>query len=137
MPKREIPEINASSLADIAFLLLTFFLVATTLNKPVGLYQKLPDPDLQNLTPPSEVEKQNILMISIDNDNTIKIRDEVVLVNEIKSEVIKHVDNGRKRCDYCNGKKLLDYADNPQKAVVQLLRTNLSKDFICDKVRSK
>ena len=42
MAKREIPEINAGSMADIAFLLLIFFLVTTTMEKDTAYVRKIP-----------------------------------------------------------------------------------------------
>ena len=54
MARKELPEINASSLADIAFLLLTFFLVATSMDKSAGIQRQLPD--LSNPSPPIKIQ---------------------------------------------------------------------------------
>lgn len=45
MAKRNIPEINAASMADIAFLLLIFFLVTTTIETDSGISRRLPPID--------------------------------------------------------------------------------------------
>ena len=45
MARREVPEVNAGSMADIAFLLLIFFLVTTTIEKDSGIARTLPPID--------------------------------------------------------------------------------------------
>lgn len=128
MAKREIPEINASSLADIAFLLLTFFLVATTLNKPIGMYEKLPDLEkVKEDTKELESIPKNILTISIDDNNVLKIRGKEVSISDVKKEVMSHIDNnGNGKCSYCDGEKDPEYSEEPAKAYVLLSRTNQS-----------
>lgn len=61
---RKVPEINASSNADIAFLLLVFFLVATTMDVDTGISRRLPPPLDPNVKPP-DVNERNIFNILV------------------------------------------------------------------------
>ena len=77
--EKESPEIPSSSLSDIVFLLLVFFLVTTTMNVDKGLKQILPP------IAPSEIKipKKNLTNILIDPAGRILIDDEVVNVNQL------------------------------------------------------
>ncbi len=66
MADKKIPEINAGSMADIAFLLLVFFLVTTTIQTDAGLYQMLPQwVDKSDEVEPKPKNKRNVLQIKI------------------------------------------------------------------------
>ncbi|MBC7124393.1 MAG: biopolymer transporter ExbD, partial [Bacteroidales bacterium] len=57
---RKVPEVNASSTADIAFLLLIFFLISTTMNVDTGLTRMLPPmPDPNQKQDDVEVKRRN------------------------------------------------------------------------------
>ncbi|NRA13058.1 MAG: biopolymer transporter ExbD, partial [Crocinitomicaceae bacterium] len=73
MAKREIPEINAGSMADIAFLLLIFFLVTTTMEKDTAYIRNIPK-KLEVKIPPAPVEKRNICDIAANNQNQLLFR---------------------------------------------------------------
>ncbi|MGB3467376.1 MAG: biopolymer transporter ExbD, partial [Cyclobacteriaceae bacterium] len=72
-PRVVYDEINAGSMADIAFLLLVFFLVATTINVDKGLAMKLP-PEKQERSPLNE---RNVFNIKINSLDEIMINGEV------------------------------------------------------------
>lgn len=77
MAKREIPEINAGSMADIAFLLLIFFLVTTTMEKDTAYIRHIP----KKLEIPPEnikIEKRNIFEIKANAANRLMIRGEII-----------------------------------------------------------
>ena len=57
-------EINAGSMADIAFLLLIFFLVTTTMDTDVGILRLLP-PIVEDMTPPDKVKQRNIYEVLV------------------------------------------------------------------------
>ena len=59
MRRRTTPEVNAGSMADIAFLLLIFFLVTTTIEKDKGIARQLP-PALTDATE-AHVKEKNLL----------------------------------------------------------------------------
>ncbi len=73
MAKREIPEINAGSMADIAFLLLIFFLVTTTMDKDVAYLRQIPK-KLENAPIPPPIEKRNICEIKANAQNELLFR---------------------------------------------------------------
>ena len=75
MAKREIPEINAWSMADIAFLLLIFFLVTTTMDKDTAYVRQIPKKlDNPPETPP--IEDRNICEIRANSQNALLFRNE-------------------------------------------------------------
>ncbi len=119
--KKSAPEVNAGSMADIAFLLLIFFLVTTTMANDKGIQRKLP-----RLCPPGEncsidIHERNILRISLNGNQEIMVQDDIIEIDELKNMVKSFVDNnGDSSCTYCNGFKDATSSDNPSKAVVSL-----------------
>ena len=68
---RKIPEINAGSMADIAFLLLIFFLVTTTIDTDSGIARKLPPLPEDELEEPPKIKPQNLLIIIANKNEEI------------------------------------------------------------------
>ncbi len=82
MAKRPLQEINAGSMADIAFLLLIFFLVTTTMSTNTGMQRKLPPiPEIDVEPPP--VKERNVMVILVNKDNVIAIRGRPIALNNI------------------------------------------------------
>ncbi|GAL67150.1 ExbD/TolR family protein [Jejuia pallidilutea] len=120
-PAKAHPEVNAGSMADIAFLLLIFFLVTAVIPKDQGIYRKLPKecPPGQDCNIP--IPDRNILKIAINANNEIMVDDAVVSVSEVKALAKNFIDNnGDGSFAYCNGSKTNTSSDNPTKAVISL-----------------
>jgi len=124
MSERNSPEINAGSMADIAFLLLIFFLVTTTLDTELGIVKRLPEKTHEIGI---EVNEKNVLEININSTNEILIEGKnVVQVENIRQLIIDFIDNGAgidlngNKCTWCNGKKNVESSDHPSKAIIKL-----------------
>lgn len=129
---KQVPTVQAGSMADIAFLLLIFFLIATKVPNDEGLTRKLP---ADCLDPPCIVDyyERNVLEISLNNKDEIFVSNAIIPITELKNIVKDFVDNnGDASCDYCNGNGLSTSSDNPNKAVVSLVtdRETSYKHFI-------
>ena len=122
MSERDKPEINASSMADIAFLLLIFFLVTATMDTEIGIYKLLSD----NKTDTSiTVKDKNVLDISLNaNDELLIENDQVLNIKNLKQVAVNFIDNGGgtnskgESCYWCNGKKEKTSSDHPEKALI-------------------
>ena len=120
MAKRSAPEVNAGSMADIAFLLLIFFLVTTTIPKDSGISRKLPPIDDSEVEPPILREK-NIFKVSLNNRDQLLVEEELMQIKDLRSAAVEFLDNnGDGSCEYCQGKRDAASSDNPIKAVISL-----------------
>jgi biopolymer transport protein ExbD len=119
MAKRAAPEVNAGSMADIAFLLLIFFLVTTTIETDSGLNRKLP-PIEDNVEPPI-IKQKNIFTVLLNGKDQLLVEDELMELKDLRKAATEFLDNGGDgTCDYCNGDKNPESSDNPDKAVISL-----------------
>ena len=67
------PEVNAGSMADIAFLLLIFFLVTTTIQTDQGINRKLPP--IEDVVDPPEIKEKNIFTVLINKNDQLLVDD--------------------------------------------------------------
>ena len=85
--KRKLPEINASQMADISFLLLIFWLCSTTMSTDQGLSRRLPPPLPPNMEKPDvEVNERNIFVVLINSQNQLLVQGEPMDVRQLREE---------------------------------------------------
>ncbi|HKK11602.1 MAG TPA: biopolymer transporter ExbD [Flavobacteriaceae bacterium] len=122
MAKRAAPEVNAGSMADIAFLLLIFFLVTTTIETDTGISRKLP-PMEQN-DEDVIIKQKNIFTVLINGKDQLLVEDELMELKDLRKAAVEFLDNGGgtgdDACSYCKGKHSPSSSDNPDKAVISL-----------------
>jgi biopolymer transport protein ExbD len=132
MSRRSAPEINAGSMADIAFLLLIFFLVATTMDIDTVISRRLPQKTPETKKPEEEFHARNVFEININRNNQMLVeKKEYVQLENLKVKVLEFLDNGGGlgsnnvgNCTYCKGgpdrSVSSDMSDHPNKAIISL-----------------
>ncbi|CAI8154737.1 MAG: Uncharacterised protein [Flavobacteriales bacterium UBA4585] len=119
--KRAIPEINAGSMADIAFLLLIFYLVTTTMDTDKGINRKLPPWDEELVEDPPPIKERNIFTVLVNSNDQLLVEDEYLEISQLREKAMEFIDNnGDGSCTYCKGYKVSSSSDNPDKAVISL-----------------
>ena len=110
--RRGLQEINAGSMADIAFLLLIFFLVTTTMDVDSGIARKLPPmPDEEMQEDDSQINAKNIYVVLINTNNQLLVEGELMDISQLREGAKRFINN--------NG---IDpnLSVNPEKAIISL-----------------
>ena len=91
---RKTPEINSSSTADIAFLLLCYFLMTTTMNQDMGLQRRLPPmPDKNQKVEDQKVNRRNIIIVKINSADRLLAGNEPIHVSQLKDKIKEFLTN--------------------------------------------
>ncbi len=127
MAKRSAPEVNAGSMADIAFLLLIFFLVTTTIETDSGLNRKLPP--MEESDKDVIIKQKNIFQLEVNTSGDLFLTaagngGEQIKLKDLRKLATEFLDNGggqgKDACKYCQGKKNPRSSDNFDKAIISL-----------------
>ncbi|WP_339702349.1 biopolymer transporter ExbD [uncultured Marixanthomonas sp.] len=117
----KVPEVNAGSMADIAFLLLIFFLVSTTIPNDKGIVRKIPEPCPPGQKCDTEINERNLLSININKAGELFVNETITSYKDLKTVLTNFIDNnGDATCTYCNGDKIASASDNPKKASISI-----------------
>lgn len=108
--RRMSNEINASSMADIAFLLLIFFLVTTTIAQDKGIQVLLPpwseiEPD------PTKLKTRNVFAVLVNADDQLLVRGELTDISALRERAKEFISNPTRR---------EDLAESPSNAIISL-----------------
>ena len=92
--KRKVPDINSSSTADIAFLLLIFFLITTSMDTDRGLARLLPPPpeDEKNENT-DKIKERNILQVYLNKDDALMCGNDYIGVDQLRQKAKEFIAN--------------------------------------------
>jgi biopolymer transport protein ExbD len=89
---RKMPQLNTGSMADISFLLLTFFLLTSSINTDMGITRKLPPPLDPNVKPP-EIKERNIFTVLVNQYNKLLVENKPSDISLLKMQAIEFLEN--------------------------------------------
>ena len=91
---RKTPGLNTQSTADIAFLLLCYFLMTSTMDQQSGLQRRLPPmPDQNQKTEDTKVNKRNIIIVKINSSDRLFAGDQLLDVSQLKNKIKEFITN--------------------------------------------
>ena len=94
MAKKKVPAMNTSSTADIAFLLLCYFLMTTTMGSQTGLSRRLPPmPDKDQKVEDQKVNRRNIIVVKINSSDRLLAGSEPIDVSQLKDKIKEFLTN--------------------------------------------
>ncbi len=88
-----MPEVPAASLADIAFMLLIFFLVTTTMDVDSGLERRLPQWVEEQLDEEIDVKERNVFVVLVNRNNDLLVENEWTNISELREKVKEFMAN--------------------------------------------
>ena len=91
---RKTPGLNTQSTADIAFLLLCYFLMTSTMDQQSGLQRRLPPmPDKDQKTEETKINKRNIIIVKINSSDRLFAGDQLLDVSQLKDKIKEFITN--------------------------------------------
>jgi biopolymer transport protein ExbD len=90
---RKVPEINSTSTADIAFMLLIFFIVSTTMSIDAGITRKLPPIEEDKPQDQPEVKERNVFIVLINRNNDLFVENGPMDISELKEKTQEFILN--------------------------------------------
>ena len=99
MGRRKSPVVNAGSMADIAFLMLIFFLVTTTMDVDTGIMVKLSPPPVKDVEPP-KFKERNIMKILVNSSDRLLINNKIGNIKTLRANIFDFMSIHQNNPDY-------------------------------------
>ncbi|MFO8234262.1 MAG: biopolymer transporter ExbD [Bacteroidales bacterium] len=101
MARKKVPEINGGPMADIAFLLLIFFLVATTMDVDTGITRKMPPlpEDQEQQDDEKRIKERNIFTVLINSNDRLLVEGEPMQIQNLRDAAKEFIANPQDKSD--------------------------------------
>ncbi len=90
--KKKLPALNSASMSDISFLLLTFFLLTSSINTDMGIQRRLPPPSDPTVKPP-DIHRRNTFVVLVNREDSLLFNGEIGEINMLKDRAKEFLSN--------------------------------------------
>lgn len=90
---KKTPEVPSASLADIAFMLLIFFLVTTTMDVDSGLERRLPQWSEEDPENQPEIKERNVFVVLVNRNNDLLVENEYADIKDLRERAKEFMEN--------------------------------------------
>lgn len=90
--KKSLPALNSASMSDISFLLLTFFLLTSSINTDMGIQRRLPPPSDPTVKPP-DIHRRNTFVVLVNREDKLLFNGEIGEINMLKERAKEFLSN--------------------------------------------
>jgi len=127
--KKQNSKVDFTAMVDLAFLLITFFMLTTSLSKPQSMSLGLPDKDPKDLTPPVKVDENRTMTILMGADNKVKFYMGLIDKPIAGPTEVAYGKDGIRKELLARKKSVLEYSGNKDKGLIVIIKPSKKSTY--------
>lgn len=127
--KKQNSKVDLTAMVDLAFLLITFFMLTTTLSKPQSMSLGLPDKDPKDKTPPVKVDENRTLTILMGENNHLKIFRGFLATPKLAPKSVEYGKDGLRKDLIAQKQAVLEYTGTKDKGMIVIIKPSKKSNY--------
>ena len=127
--KKQSSKVDLTAMVDLAFLLITFFMLTTSLSKPQSMDLSLPDKDPDDKTPPVKVDENRTMTVMLGEDNKMIYYMGLLATPKIGPKDIAYGKDGIRRELLTQRKAVVQYTGDKKKGIIVIIKPTKKSNY--------
>ncbi|PTS97494.1 biopolymer transporter ExbD, partial [Flavobacterium sp. HMWF030] len=127
--KKQSSKVDLTAMVDLAFLLITFFMLTTSLSKPQSMDLSLPDKDPDDKTPPVKVDENRTMTVMLGEDNKMIYYMGLLATPKIGPKDITYGKDGIRRELLTQKKAVVQYTGDKKKGIIVIIKPTKKSNY--------
>ncbi|KIO52143.1 ExbD/TolR family protein [Flavobacterium hibernum] len=127
--KKQSSKVDLTAMVDLAFLLITFFMLTTSLSKPQSMDLSLPDKDPDDKTPPVKVDENRTMTVMLGEDNKMIYYMGLLATPKIGPKDIAYGKDGIRRELLTQKKAVVQYTGDKKKGIIVIIKPTKKSNY--------